>query len=1022
MMVNGIAIMRRRNDSSLNATQILKVAGVDKSKRTKILEREILIGAHEKVQGGYGKYQGTWIPYERGVNLCKQYSVYDLLQPLLEFDTNSPEMENTPTKEQAMAARRKRASSQYQQSIQPLQLPLSSASSPLVSFNHPIQVANSYNTPLSQSATEALSNLGKASRMDTFPLPHSGIFHHGASLPGSAGSINDPNLVQHSMGLPLNGDGSFMSNHPLQQHQAYAATTPVRGMPGLGMGIISNEDVHSAKRARLDNYSGAVTPSKNIQSQVRIPGSNNTIDQDDEEEEDDENFEVNESLIPTSNTPLEPLDTNSTPFFEPSKEVITHIFLDNHTSLIDLFGSESRIRCFALDVPIDDLGHTALHWASALGRIPLVRELIKHGADRLRANYAGESALIRAVLVTNNFDMTTFPRLLDLLYPSIPLIDKQGRSVLHHIALTAGIRGRSDASKYYLSCLLEWIVRKGSKNNDSEGRLSLGQFIKNVVNTQDKNGDTALNIAARVGNRGIAQQLIKVGADTTISNRAGLRPIDFGVQATTATDLPSSSSSSSKPSTSNNDSSADTTAAVSNGNNERTGSSISDTTKVPDVEDNDTEMTDVKPNISSLGSLKIPLVPLPTRDGYNSAVQKAVAESRTAQQQVVNTFRIMLGELQTCFAEELQEKDLLIRDLRSEMEEETTKLNENRSRLDRIKTISREIANYQRRAQNLEHAVLEEDQRFKAEEERQGRPTRGGIDYEGNFDADQPFRIESILSIYERTRKDLLDQKKNKENGEPNGDDKANANDDDNNSNNFFAVNGLSSLKDHDHDKQLEGLQKDKQIPPAKPSPSGPKTNGDSNDNNSNEKINKSRSRSSSTESSLPGIGNPSKREEDEIDFDELRQLVKKKLLQNKENQGVTKSQIPLKSLLRARIRAYKVNEQRLEEFSQELKSRSIDLEQKFRRVVSMCTDVPESRVDGLLEGLVQAVESDPGEVDLSRVAGFLRKVDDSVSDVQQQPSSSSSGGVSITGTTTTGSEKSKIGTSSSKATESTAT
>lgn len=50
--------MRRRDDSWLNATQILKVAGFDKPQRTRVLEREVQKGTHEKVQGGYGKYQG----------------------------------------------------------------------------------------------------------------------------------------------------------------------------------------------------------------------------------------------------------------------------------------------------------------------------------------------------------------------------------------------------------------------------------------------------------------------------------------------------------------------------------------------------------------------------------------------------------------------------------------------------------------------------------------------------------------------------------------------------------------------------------------------------------------------------------------------------------------------------------------------------------------------------------------------------------------------------------------------------
>jgi hypothetical protein len=52
--------MRRKVDSYLNATQILKVAGVEKEKRTRILQGEIESGVHEKVQGGHGRYQGTW--------------------------------------------------------------------------------------------------------------------------------------------------------------------------------------------------------------------------------------------------------------------------------------------------------------------------------------------------------------------------------------------------------------------------------------------------------------------------------------------------------------------------------------------------------------------------------------------------------------------------------------------------------------------------------------------------------------------------------------------------------------------------------------------------------------------------------------------------------------------------------------------------------------------------------------------------------------------------------------------------
>lgn len=55
-------VMRRQSDNWVNATHILKAAGFDKPARTRILERDVQKGNHEKVQGGYGKFQGTISP------------------------------------------------------------------------------------------------------------------------------------------------------------------------------------------------------------------------------------------------------------------------------------------------------------------------------------------------------------------------------------------------------------------------------------------------------------------------------------------------------------------------------------------------------------------------------------------------------------------------------------------------------------------------------------------------------------------------------------------------------------------------------------------------------------------------------------------------------------------------------------------------------------------------------------------------------------------------------------------------
>lgn len=60
--IDGDSVMRRRSDDWVNATHILKAAGFDKPARTRILEREVQKGTHEKIQGGYGKYQGEYTP------------------------------------------------------------------------------------------------------------------------------------------------------------------------------------------------------------------------------------------------------------------------------------------------------------------------------------------------------------------------------------------------------------------------------------------------------------------------------------------------------------------------------------------------------------------------------------------------------------------------------------------------------------------------------------------------------------------------------------------------------------------------------------------------------------------------------------------------------------------------------------------------------------------------------------------------------------------------------------------------
>ena len=190
---------------------------------------------------------------------------------------------------------------------------------------------------------------------------------------------------------------------------------------------------------------------------------------------------------------------------------------------------------FELDLVIDAQGHTALHWACALAKSSIISQLVEAGADIHRGNYAGETPLIRSVLTTNHADGESFSNLLvNHLAPSIRTLDLAYRSVLHHIALIAGVKGRAASARHYMAAVLEFVAKEqqtakgmidGSAEAD-EAPLSL----KALLDIQDVHGDTALSVAARVGNKGLVNMLLDAGADKVKSNNLGLRPVDFGVE------------------------------------------------------------------------------------------------------------------------------------------------------------------------------------------------------------------------------------------------------------------------------------------------------------------------------------------------------------------------------------------------------------------------------------------------------------------------------------------------------------
>jgi regulatory protein SWI6 len=85
---------------------------------------------------------------------------------------------------------------------------------------------------------------------------------------------------------------------------------------------------------------------------------------------------------------------------------------------------------------------------------------------------------------------------------------------------------------------------------------------------------------------------------------------------------------------------------------------------------------------------------------------------------------------------------------------------------------------------------------------------------------------------------------------------------------------------------------------------------------------------------------------------------------------------LPPTHVLRARVNAYKDNNETLAQSVQGLENKSSNLAATYRKIISLCTQVEEKAVDGLLDNLLRAVESEQEEVDLSRIRDFLVRVE----------------------------------------------
>lgn len=498
-----------------------------------------------------------------------------------------------------------------------------------------------------------------------------------------------------------------------------------------------------------------------------------------------------------------------------------------------------------LNIPVDENSNTPLHWLTSIANLNLVKELVKSGSNRLLGDNNGESPLVKAVKSVNNYDSGTFEELLDYLYPCLVLEDHMNRTVLHHIVITSGMAGCSSAARYYLDILMGWIVKKDSRTcvnkdgittNDTDPilkQLTLSWVLTNMLNVQDSNGDTCLNIAARLGNVGIVDALLEYGADPYIANKSGLRPADFGARTVKSTD-----------GFGPNDDNTNDLLKQEGDEMILTQSDDNHANTNNDINDNNTE-------------LKLEFMKEPDT------------------MSLINDMKTLLANVTKDYEDEVNEHKNKLSNLHKELNSQREDLTNAREKLQNAKQLNDEYNLLKEQLTNLQKGIEEEETNFIQESQKLGISAEEtqDIDWDsGEFDADEPFRVELI---YE------------------------------------FLENKLNSEYDGDIEKLLN---------------------------------------------------------------EESVENVMKQIRSNHSDEDILNA-LPPAVLLKARINAYKRNDEHLQTMLNKIHEKQSNLEGKFRRVLSLCLKVDETKVDGMLDGLLQAISSeDPQDMDTGEMQDFLNK------------------------------------------------
>lgn len=462
------SVMRRKRDGWVNATHILKVANFPKAKRTRILEKGVQNGVHEKVQGGYGKYQGTWVPLDRAVAIAKEFNVLDDLTPLFDYAPDGVSIPpQAPKHHHATTGAGGRKKSNRL-----------SAGSTVAGETNAQEAPNEARAPTRGRKSKAQTKVTKPE----FTSPNLSLSVKRQQLDLTNTFKNDPSTTRR---LKVSANPSIRIRG--------TESSPVMALSEEEM----DEDIHDIDDdvIRHSNVMMLATPKGRHSRIEHSPVEEFMTDRDLDTAlaqsqtygKGASSFAKDRNILARMTQRNETQGYHLTPKdMQYAKELFQYFELNDPKAMIPSFLLSDN-NDFDINQAVDVDGNTTLHLACAMGDIRLCEILIRRDCDTKVNNIHGQIPIFSLVKYSNSYfrGEKNFERFLRLLVGTIFETDNQLHTLLHQIALSTAEKDKRPSARYYTEILLRTISEMSGVTIDS---------FNSFINKQDVNGNTAMHI------------------------------------------------------------------------------------------------------------------------------------------------------------------------------------------------------------------------------------------------------------------------------------------------------------------------------------------------------------------------------------------------------------------------------------------------------------------------------------------------------------------------------------------------